>query len=108
MSSGQSISLERRWFSPWMACSGWAANSTFIATRFRHGARVRLPACVGCSPGPTQLMRMPSEDAPNYANDVDAFEALIKSSTADDLGRLKADALWLVAEVRRLRALLGR
>jgi len=53
-------------------------------------------------------MRMPSEDAPNYANDVDAFEALIKSSTADDLGRLKADALWLVAEVRRLRALLGR
>jgi len=47
---------------------------------------------------------MGNGEEPDYANDLDAFEDLIKSSTAENLGRLKADALWLVSEVRRLRA----
>jgi len=51
---------------------------------------------------------MANHEEPDYANDLDALEALIKSSTAENLGRLKADALWLVSEVRRLRASAGR
>jgi hypothetical protein len=47
---------------------------------------------------------MESTERPEYYHDLDALEKLIHASTAENLGRLKADALALLAEVRRCRA----